>query len=288
MCIRDRSNGATKAGSFKIYYGNAAGAKSPSGITPVALDLNGDGQIGYGHVVLDVNGDGQKELTAWTDAQDGVLVWDKLGDGVVHDNSQYAFSQYGGETDLQGLAAAFDSNQDGSFDSLDAQFTQFAVWRDANQNGVSDAGEVKALIDLGITSINLSSDGVVRAPAEGVLEFGQTSVTLSDGSTRVVADASFNAQALHTAVQNAAGTQHLDLSQDTSANTLDLQLSDVLAVNQHLLVVTAGANDVVRLDTRAWTRTDVTTTVDDHTYALWSQAGAHVLIDTQATVQPML
>ena len=282
------SNGATKAGSFKIYYGNAAGAKSPSGITPVALDLNGDGQIGYGHVVMDVNGDGQKELTAWTDAQDGVLVWDKLGDGVVHDSSQYAFSLYGGETDLQGLAAAFDSNQDGSFDARDALFTQFAVWRDANQNGVSDAGEVHSLLDLGITSLNLSSDGVVRAPAEGVLEFGQTSATLSDGSTRVVADAAFTAQALHTAVQNATDAQHVDLSQDTSANTLDLQLSDVLAVNQHMLVVTAGANDVVRLDTRAWSLTDVTTTVDDHTYALWSQAGAHVLIDTQATVQPML
>ena len=133
----------------------------------------------------------RQELTAWTDAQDGVLVWDKLGDGVVHDSSQYAFSQYGGNTDLQGLAAAFDTNKDGSFDSLDALFKQFAVWRDANQNGVSDAGEVRSLLDLGITAIHLQSDGVVRAPAEGVLEFGQTSATLSDGSTVLVADAQF-------------------------------------------------------------------------------------------------
>jgi hypothetical protein len=157
----------------------------------VTLDLNGDGQIGYSHVVMDVNGDGRKDLTAWTDATDGVLVWDKLGDGVVHDNSQYAFSQYGGNTDLQGLAVAFDSNQDGAFDSLDALFQQFAVWQDANQNGVSDAGEVKSLADLGVSSISLTSDGVVRNPAEGVVEFGQTTATLGNGTTVLVADASF-------------------------------------------------------------------------------------------------
>jgi hypothetical protein len=185
------SNSAAGAGAFKIYYGNAAGVKGPSGTTPVTLDLNGDGQIGYSHVVMDVNGDGRKDLTAWTDATDGVLVWDKLGDGVVHDNSQYAFSQYGGNTDLQGLAVAFDSNQDGAFDSLDALFQQFAVWQDANQNGVSDAGEVKSLADLGVSSISLTSDGVVRNPAEGVVEFGQTTATLGNGTTVLVADASF-------------------------------------------------------------------------------------------------
>jgi hypothetical protein len=158
---------------------------------PVVLDLNGDGQIGYSHVTMDVNGDGVLDNTAWTDAHDGVLVWDKLGDGVVHDNSQYAFSQYGGNTDLEGLAAAFDTNRDGKFDSLDAQFKEFAVWQDANQNGVSDAGEVRSLTELGLVEINLTSDGVQRQPADGVVEAGRTSATLSDGTAVLVADASF-------------------------------------------------------------------------------------------------
>ena len=68
------SNGAAGAGGLKVYYGNSLGVKGPTGTTPVTLDLNGDGQIGYGHVVQDVDGDGQTDLTAWTDAQDGVLV----------------------------------------------------------------------------------------------------------------------------------------------------------------------------------------------------------------------
>jgi hypothetical protein len=140
---------------------------------------------------MDVNGDGVQDRTAWTDATDGVLVWDKLGDGVVHDNSQYAFSQYGGSTDLEGLAVAFDTNQDGTFNAMDALFAQFAVWQDANQNGVSEAGEVQSLTELGLVEIHLSSDGVQRQPADGVVEAGRTTATLANGTTVLVADAMF-------------------------------------------------------------------------------------------------
>jgi hypothetical protein len=38
----------------------------------------------------------------------------------------------------------------------------------------------------------------------------------------------------------------------------------------------------------AWVNTGTTTTVNEHTYALWSQAGAHLLIDIQAMVHPVL
>jgi hypothetical protein len=152
---------------------------------------------------MDVNGDGQLDLTAWAGAQDGVLVWDKYRDSLVHDNSQYAFAQYAttyangldangkAPTDLSGLAEAFDSNRDGVFDAQDAQFDEFKVWQDANQNGVSDAGEVRSLADWGVASINLVSDGVVRTPAEGVTEAGRTMATTTDGQSMLVADAAF-------------------------------------------------------------------------------------------------
>jgi hypothetical protein len=122
---------------------------------------------------------------------------------LVHDNSQYAFAQYAttfangldangkAPTDLSGLAEAFDSNRDGVFDAQDAQFDEFKVWQDANQNGVSDAGEVRSLADWGIASINLVSDGVVRTPAEGVTEAGRTMATTNDGQSMLVADAAF-------------------------------------------------------------------------------------------------
>jgi hypothetical protein len=125
-------------------------------------------------------------------AQDGLLMHDIYGDGSVRENSQFAFARHGGETDLQGLAAQFDSNRDGVLDANDTQFGEFAVWQDTDQDGVSDAGEVKTLADLGITALQLNSDGVQRTPETGVTEAGRTTAQLANGSTLVVADAAFN------------------------------------------------------------------------------------------------
>jgi hypothetical protein len=172
-------------------------------VLPVVIDLNRDGVLNYGQVTMDVNGDGLLDVTKWAGAQDGVLVWDKFADGFVHDNSQYAFAQYAttyrmdalgqarSATDLEGLADAFDSNRDGVFDAHDAQFAEFKVWQDANQNGISDEGEVRSLLDWGIKSIQLVSDGVQRTPADGVVEAGRSTATATDGSSVLVADAAF-------------------------------------------------------------------------------------------------
>jgi Bacterial Ig-like domain len=164
---------------------------APVSITPIAIDLNGDGAITYSQVSFDVNSDGAVDRTAWVGANDGVLVWDKYQDGMVTNASQYAFSQYGGATDLQGLAAGFDSNNDGVFSAADAKFQEFAVWQDANQNGSSDAGEVITLSSLGLTSIDLASNNITSIPAAGVQVFGQSSATTSNGSKVLVEDAQF-------------------------------------------------------------------------------------------------
>ena len=175
-------------------------------VLPIVIDLNRDGALNYGNVVMDVNGDGQLDATRWAGAQDGVLVWDKYHDGQVHDHSQYAFAQYDttsaakGQTatDLSGLADAFDSNHDGVFDAQDAQFADFSVWQDANQHGVSDAGEVKTLAELGLASFSLSSDGVARTPVAGVHEAGHTSATTTNGTQVLVADVGFEFTTLPT------------------------------------------------------------------------------------------
>ena len=63
------------------------------------------------------------------------------------------------------MAKALDTSVDGLLNARDAQFAEFMVWQDANQNGVSDAVEVRSLADWGITEINLASDGVQHTPA---------------------------------------------------------------------------------------------------------------------------
>ena len=163
-------------------------------LAPVVLDMNHDGQINYTTELMDVNGNGHVYSTAWAGSGDGVLVWDKYGDGQVHNSRQYAFSQYGvaGSTDLQGLKTAFDTNHDGKLDAGDAQFKSFSVWVDANHNGSVDAGEMLTLTAAGITSINLTSNGVQSNPAPGVNEAGASSATLVDGTVILVADDSFS------------------------------------------------------------------------------------------------
>jgi hypothetical protein len=301
-------------------------------VAPLVFDLNRDGQIGYSSVAMDVNGDGHLDTTAWAAAQDGVLVWDKYMDSLVHDNSQYAFAQYATTyahgldangkvpTDLSGLAEAFDSNHDGRFDAQDAKFTQFSVWQDANQNGVSDAGEVRSLADWGIASINLVSDGVVRTPAAGVTEAGQTTATSVDGSSVLVADAAFAHSSLSYSLSpvvdsaeasDSAGSfaltllgahMNLDLSSfvaqhgavasadlsGTGANSLKIRQQDVLQGDASgSLTVKGDADDTALLDASEWTNTGHVVSNQGHSYAVYSasQGGAaQLLLDLQMGV----
>jgi hypothetical protein len=254
------------------------------GSSPIVLDLNRDGAISYSHVVMDVNGDGVMDRTAWAGAQDGVLVWDKFADGQVHNSSQYAFTQYGGNTDLQGLAAAFDTERDGKFNAQDAKFGEFMVWQDANQNGVSDAGEMHTLADLGLTEIKLTSDNVLRTPADGVTEFGQTTATAADGTQVLVADVGFE----YTSLGYSMSTDSAGLGTLKLADGVALNLQDVLDFDSHVMVIKAGTNDVVNLDETGWSNSGTTTTVDNHTYALWNNGAAHLLIDQNAQVHQVL
>jgi Bacterial Ig-like domain len=314
---------ANNSGSGMIYQsrvdtwitGFAVEVKVP--VAPVVLDLNRDGTFSYTQVAMDVDGSNHLSLTQWAGAQDGVLVWDKLGDGVVHDNSQYAFGQYATSTrvdaaghnrvasDLDGLSDAFDTNHDGVFNAADAQFAEFKVWQDANQNGVSDAGEVRSLADLGIESINLVSDGVQRTPVAGVTEVGQSTAALADGSSMQVADALFAYNPLDYAVSgdslNLLGADmKLDLSSivavhnnvtavdltGTGTNTLKLNLNDVLSLpttnGVHQLTVTGDANDFAQVNLADWLDSGSTVTEHGHTYAVYNgstDSSAQLLID---------
>lgn len=177
------ADGDTASQAIAVTIGDAA--------PPVVLDLNGDGvhfldaaagvTYDYGHGSV---------ATAWADPNDGILVNDANHNGTVDNASEFVFGS-GSVTDLQALAAA-DSNHDGQLSSADANFGNFAVWQDANSNGVADAGEVQSLTALGIASISLSSDGIAYSAAGGDVQVAGTGTyTNADGSTGSLADAAF-------------------------------------------------------------------------------------------------
>ena len=161
---------------------------------PVVLDLDGDGVefvSSAAGVAFDYDGDGNAESTAWVASDDGLLVLDRNGDGKVNGGSEIVFA-YGGLTDLQGLAADYDSNNDGKLDANDAAFSKFAVWRDGNSNGTSEHGELVSLTQAGIASISLISDNRGYTAANGeVIVRGEADFTWSNGSKGKLADAAF-------------------------------------------------------------------------------------------------
>ena len=117
---------------------------------PFVLDLDGDGietVSADGSVLFDHDGNGMRTGTGWVGSDDGLLVLDRNGNGAI-DNGTELFGNdtalSGGGTAADGFAAVndLDSNVDGVFDANDTQFSNVQVWRDLNQNGVSDSGEL--------------------------------------------------------------------------------------------------------------------------------------------------
>lgn len=69
----------------------------------------------------------------------------------------------------------------------------------------------------------------------------------------------------------------------SGANTLKLTLNDVLATattnGLHKLTLTGDADDTVVMDMAHWTKTDVTVTEGNHTYAVFTHSGGSLFID---------
>lgn len=229
--------------------GNNTGGGSDK---PIILDLNGDGvvslvELDESTAYFDINGDGYRELMSWAAEGDGFLVYDKNGDGQIDQADEISFQGYvdGARTDLEGLAH-FDTNGDGVLDAQDADWSKFGVWRDANQDGVSDLGEVMTLDQMGITSINLSSDQV-QYSVGGNTVFGTGQFTWGDGSVGAFLDAAlaYSNMALREETDGAVTVRDADgglfrfLAEDPAGVTLDMSTDGLVGV-----AGTSGGDDI--------------------------------------------
>ena len=106
-------------------------------------------------VPFDLDGDDVVELRAWVKGDTAILVWDPAGTGKIASGRQL----FGNVTWWifwdNGYQAmdALDDNRDGQLTG--AELTGLCVWRDANQNGISDPGEVEPVVNVGIDSISV-------------------------------------------------------------------------------------------------------------------------------------
>ena len=165
---------------------------------PLALDLDGDGLETTGitsssQILFDHDGDGIKTGTGWLKSDDAFLALDKNNNGLI-DNGNELFGidtvMSNGQKAANGFAALadLDSNHDGVFSNLDTQFTSARIWRDLDQDGISDEGELQSLIDAGIASINLTNTATATNLGNGNVMSAASTFTKTNGTTGTTGD----------------------------------------------------------------------------------------------------
>ncbi|TPM26058.1 type I secretion C-terminal target domain-containing protein, partial [Mesorhizobium sp. B2-3-5] len=156
-------------------------------VDPIILDLNHNGfafsDVSHG-VQFDMNGDGTKEQIAWNTSHDGMLAVDLNHDGKINDGTELFTPNFGGGNFASGVAAlaSLDSNHDGVIDHNDAAFSSLLIWKDANANGISDAGELSHLADNGVVSISTAAHPAV-GEIDGQTVTGNGTFQMADGTS---------------------------------------------------------------------------------------------------------
>ncbi|MDY0012327.1 MAG: hypothetical protein RBS40_05470 [Rhodocyclaceae bacterium] len=170
---------------------------------PLALDLDGDGieTVGAdGAILFDHDGDGIRTGTGWVKGDDAFLVLDRNANGTIDSGAEL----FGVDTVLangakaaNGFAALkdLDSNGDNLFTAADARFAQVRLWRDLDEDGISDAGELIALTEAGITRINLNATVTSTNLAGGNRQTATATYTRANGTTGTAGDVSLDGNA---------------------------------------------------------------------------------------------
>ena len=79
-----------------------------------------------------------------------------------------------------------------------------------------------------------------------------------------------------------------DLQTQPDGVTYQVLLADVLANDHQTCVITGNATDQVILDSSGWINTQQTTRLNQHTYVLWQNGSANVLVDQQISTHAVL
>lgn len=161
---------------------------------PLVLDLDGDGIETVGTnagILFDHNNDGIKTGTGWVKSDDGLLAIDLNNNGKIDTGNELFGVDMNHAIDGFMALRTIDSDRNGIINAADTQFNDLRVWRDLNQNSISEAGELKTLTEPGIASINLTSTAAVTTFTDGNRQTATSTFTRTDGMTGTVANLGF-------------------------------------------------------------------------------------------------
>jgi len=174
-------------------------------ITPIAIDLNGDGVHTVARAnaggIFDLLGNGSAIASGWLSSSDGFLAVDRNGNGKIDDISEL----FGGAHQGAGFSqlASYDSNADGVVNAQDAAFGELRIWQDANGNHQTDDGELLSLAQAGVVSLNVGYTVLPFVDAEGNLHLERSSALLSNGQVADMTDVYFSIDARDAAAAGA-------------------------------------------------------------------------------------
>jgi len=152
-------------------------------MTPIILPLGPDTR--YASLVspkqivrFDLEGGGTRRRWTWVSSNAGILVWDPTGKGKITSGRQmfgsttwWIFWNHGYEA-----LAMLDDDRNGWLEKRELR--NLAIWQDRDQDGISDAGEVRALRRLGIVRIRVHATG-----RSGAILEARPGVVFADGRT---------------------------------------------------------------------------------------------------------
>ena len=174
---------------------------------PIALDLNNNGlealaANGHNGALFDHERSGIRTGTGWVHSNDGILVYDRNGDGKINNGGELFGDNTllkDGTTAAHGFAALaeLDENGDGKVDAADSVFNKLGVWRDFNHNGISEEGEISSLEDVRVQSLNLAYKNTNQNLGNGNMLAEVGSYTDADGNEHIMGDLQLFADRFH-------------------------------------------------------------------------------------------
>jgi hypothetical protein len=199
-------------------------ATAPVARDPLAIDLDNDGIETAGiptsgnPILFDHDANGVKTGTGWLKGDDAWLVLDRDANGSIDcgrelfgvdtvitvtemlngpDGVPYVVTHTRNATSGFEALSTLDANGDNVFNAQDAAFSQVRLWRDLNQNGISDAGELVTLAQANITGISLNVTNTNTDLGNGNSVTGTAVVTRSTGGNTLAETVNLSASNLN-------------------------------------------------------------------------------------------
>ena len=199
--IVDKSDGL-KASVIKNGNGTIID-DDPEDVDPIIIDLNKNGITSTklnNTIYFDHDNNNFKEASSWIDKGDAFLALDKNNNGLI-DNGNELFGnhtisntrfKYTNNKATNGYEAlkTYDLNGDNVIDSKDEIYDKLVLWKDSNQNAITDKGELIKLKDSGIVSIDLNYKNINTDEKGNTIKQSST-ITFEDGTTTIANDVWF-------------------------------------------------------------------------------------------------